>query len=75
MQKVMFDPIIMDVVPNPNGASKDIAIEEGCVWHNVIIVKSEKNNLFNKVGNQTCHFESLGYGSSITKHSSRKLDY
>jgi hypothetical protein len=32
MQKVLSDPIVMDVIPNPNGVSKDTIVEKEVVF-------------------------------------------
>jgi hypothetical protein len=32
MQKVLSNPIVMDVIPKPNGASKDTIVEKEVVF-------------------------------------------
>lgn len=76
MEKVLFDPIVTNVIPNPNGASKDTIVEKEVVFGIVQpLSKVKRVSSSAKLVTKHAILIALVNGSSITKHSSRKLDY
>ncbi len=78
MQKVLSDPIVTDVVPNPNGASKDTIffIEKEVVFDIVqSLSKVKRTTSSTKLATKHAILIALVNASSITKHSNKKLDY
>jgi hypothetical protein len=76
MQKVLSNPIVMDVIPNPNGASKDTIVEREVVFGILqSLSKVQKTTSSIKLVTKHAILTSLVSGSSLTKHSSKKLDY